>query len=139
MAIDFSSLYDIPKEYDHAWERMLRFSPLFKQRSEYPLANIMESENGYDIDVSIPGVEPADLSLEISERNISISGERKSQEGKYYRQERGYGSFQRVFSLNVPIDRDKAEAEFKDGILKIHLPKAASSLPRKITIGTKDA
>ncbi len=139
MAIDFSSLYDIPKEFDHAWERMLRFSPLFKQRSEYPLANIMESENGYDIDVSIPGVEPADLSLEISERNISISGERKSQEGKYYRQERGYGSFQRVFSLNVPIDRDKAEAEFKDGILKIHLPKAASSLPRKITIGTKDA
>lgn len=139
MAIDFSSLYDIPKEFDHAWERMLRLSPLFKQRSEYPLANIMESENGYDIDVSIPGVEPADLSLEISERNISISGERKSQEGKYYRQERGYGSFQRVFSLNVPIDRDKAEAEFKDGILKIHLPKAASSLPRKITIGTKDA
>ena len=139
MAIDFSSLYDIPREFDHAWEPMMRFSPLFKQRSEYPLANIMESENGYDIDVSIPGVEPADLSLEISERNISISGERKSQEGKYYRQERGYGSFQRVFSLNVPIDRDKAEAEFKDGILKIHLPKAASSLPRKITIGTKDA
>lgn len=138
MAIDFSSLYDIPKEFDHAWERMLRLSPLLRHRAEYPLVNIMEGENGYDIDVSIPGVDPADISLEISERNISISGERKSREGKYYRQERGCGSFQRVFSLNVPIDRDKAEAEFTDGILKIHLPKAAASLPRKITIGAKD-
>ena len=139
MAIDFSSLYDIPREFDQVWDRMMRLSPVFRQRAEYPLANILEGENSYEIDVSIPGVDPADLSLEISERNVSISGERKSQEGKYYRQERGYGSFQRVFSLNVPIDRDKAEAEFKDGILKIHLPKAASSLPRKITIGTKDA
>ena len=137
MAIDFSSLYDIPREFDQVWDRMMRLSPVFRQRAEYPLVNIMEGENGYEIDVSIPGVDPADLSLEISERNISISGERKSQEGKYYRQERSHGSFQRVFSLNVPIDRDKAEAEFKDGILKIRLPKAAASLPRKISIGTK--
>ena len=136
MAIDFSSLYDIPREFDQVWDRMMRLSPVFRQRAEYPLANILEGENSYEIDVSIPGVDPADLSLEISERNISISGERKSQEGKYYRQERSHGSFQRVFSLNVPIDRDKAEAEFKDGILKIRLPKAAASLPRKISIGT---
>ena len=137
MAIDFSSLYDIPREFDQVWDRMMRLSPVFRQRAEYPLVNIMEGENGYEIDVSIPGVDPADLSLEISERNISISGERKSQEGNYYRQERTHGSFQRVFSLNVPIDRDKAEAEFKDGILKIRLPKAAASLPRKISIGSK--
>lgn len=139
MAIDFSSLYGIPKEFDHAWERMFRLSPLFRHRTEYPLVNIMESEGGYEIDVSIPGVDPADLSLEISERNISISGERRSQEGRYYRQERGYGSFQRVFSLNMPVDSDKAEAEFKDGMLKIRLPKAAASLPRKISIASKGA
>ena len=139
MAIDFSSLYDIPREFDQVWDRMMRLSPVFRQRAEYPLVNIMEGENGYEIDVSIPGVDPADLSLEISERNISISGERKSREGKYYRQERGYGSFQRVFSLNVPIDRERAEAEFKDGILKVHLPKAAASLPRKISIASKEA
>ncbi len=139
MAIDFSSLYDIPKEFDQAWDRMLRFNPIFRRRAEYPLVNIMEGENGYDIDVSIPGVDPADISLEISERNISISGERKSLEGKYYRQERTCASFQRVFSLNVPIDRDKAEAEFKDGILRIRLPKAAASLPRKINIGIQNA
>ena len=138
MAIDFSSLYGIPREFDQVWDRMMRLSPVFRQRAEYPLVNITEGESGYEIDVSIPGVDPADLSLEISERNISISGERKSREGKYYRQERGYGSFQRVFSLNVPIDRERAEAEFKDGILKVHLPKAAASLPRKISIGTKD-
>jgi HSP20 family protein len=139
MAIDFSSLYDIPKEFDQAWERMLRRDPIFRHRAEYPLVNIIENESGYNIDVSIPGVDPADLSLEISERNISISGERKSQEGKYYRQERGSGSFQRVFSLNAPIDRDKAEAEFKDGILRVRLPKSAASLPRKITIESKYA
>ena len=139
MAIDFSSLYDIPREFDQVWDRMMRLSPVFRQRAEYPLANILEGENCYEIDVSIPGVDPADLSLEISERNVSISGERKSREGKYYRQERGYGSFQRVFSLNVPIDRERAEAEFKDGILKVHLPKAAASLPRKISIASKEA
>lgn len=134
MAIDFSSLYGIPRELDQVWDRMLRLNPVFRQRTEYPLANISEGESGYDIDVSIPGCDPADITLEISEKNVSVSGERKSEQGKYFRQERSHGSFQRVFSLNVPIDSDKAEAEFKDGILSIHLPKAEASMPRKISI-----
>ena len=134
MAIDFSSLYDIPREFEQLWDRMARGGRVFRQKVDYPLVNIMENDEGYLFEVSIPGVDPEDINLEISQGNISISGERKAPEGKYYRQERGLGYFQRVFSLNAPIDRDKATAEFKDGMLKIHMPKAAASRPLKISI-----
>ena len=61
-------------------------------------------------------------------------GERKPEQGKYYRQERPMGAFQRVITLNVPIDRDAVVASLADGVLRITLPKAEEMKPRKIAI-----
>jgi HSP20 family protein len=100
----------------------------------YPPVNIAESDEGYIVDVCVPGMEPNDLELTITARNLIVKGERKFADGRYFRQERGAGSFQRVLSLNVPVDRDKVTAKSENGILRVILPKVEAERQRKISI-----
>lgn len=132
MVIDFNSLYDMPKEVDRMFE-MFRTSALQK-RSVYPLINVSENEDGYIVDACMPGVATDDVELTLTARSLVIKGERKSPEGRYYRQERMGGAFQRVVTLNVPVDRDNVTAKSVNGILRITLPKAEEIKPRRITI-----
>lgn len=134
MVIDFNSLYDGAGELERLIEGMLRTSPLHARRMPYPLVNIAEDDEGYTVDVCIPGVAPEDIELTITARNLIIKGERKSPEGRYFRQERGAGSFQRALSLNVPVDRDGVSAKSENGMLRVNLPKAEAVKPRKISI-----
>lgn len=134
MVIDFNSLYDGPGELERLIDGMLRGTPFNARRTPYPMVNIAENDQGYTVDVCIPGVAPEDIDLTITARNLIIKGERKSPEGRYFRQERGAGSFQRALSLNVPVDRDKVSAKSENGILRVTLPKAEAVTPRKISI-----
>jgi len=74
------------------------------------------------------------VELTLTDKNLIIKGERPTEQGTYFRQERPAGFFQRVVGLNVPVDRDKVRATLTDGVLTVVLPKAASSTPRKISI-----
>lgn len=134
MVIDFSSLYDGPNDLGRFLEDMFRGAPLGSRRIPYPQVNIAEDDEGYIVDVCIPGVPPEDVELVITARNLIIKGERKSPEGRYFRQERAAGTFQRALSLNVPVDRDKVSAKSENGILRVTLPKAEAVKPRKIQI-----
>lgn len=136
MVIDFNSLYDGPGDLERFIDGMLRGSTLHARRLPYPLVNIAEDEEGYTVDLCIPGVAPEDIELTITARNLIIKGERKSPEGRYFRQERGAGNFQRALSLNVPVDRDGVSAKSENGILRVKLPKAEAVKPRKISIGS---
>lgn len=134
MVIDFSSLYDGPGDLERLIDGMLRASPYNVRRLPYPQVNIAEDEDGYTVDVCLPGVPPEDIELTITARNLIIKGERKSPEGRYFRQERGAGVFQRALSLNVPVDRDGVSAKSENGVLRVKLPKAEAVKPRKISI-----
>lgn len=134
MVIDFNSLYDGPGDLERLIDGVLRSSPFQARRLSYPLVNIAEDEQGYTVDVCIPGLDPEDIELTITARNLIIKGERKSPEGRYYRQERGAGVFQRALSLNVPVERDGVSAKSENGILRVKLPKAEAVKPRKISI-----
>lgn len=135
MVIDFSSFYDGPGELERIIDGMLRGSS-HPRRRPYPMVNIAEDDEGYMVDVCIPGVAPEDIELTITARNLIIKGERKSPEGRYFRQERIAGMFQRALSLNVPVDRDKVSAKSENGILRVTLPKAEAIKPRKISINS---
>lgn len=135
MVIDFNSLYDGPGDLERLIDGMLRGSALHARRQPYPLVNVAEDEEGYTVDVCVPGVPPEDIELTITTRNLIIKGERKSPEGRYFRQERGAGGFQRALSLNVPVDRDGVSAKSENGVLRVKLPKAEAVKPRKISIG----
>ncbi|MDL2306567.1 Hsp20/alpha crystallin family protein [Desulfovibrio sp. OttesenSCG-928-C06] len=131
--IDFSSIYEGPNDIERIFEDMFRKSPLGSRRL-FPQVNIVENDEGYIVDVCVPGVPSDDIELVLTARNLIIKGERKSPEGRYFRQERMAGSFQRVLTLNVPVDRDKVTAKSENGILRVTLPKAESVKPRKICI-----
>lgn len=133
MVIDFSTLYDMPKEIDRVFE-MFRNSNVMQRRYVYPLINVAETDDGYIVDACVPGVSPDEVELTLTARSLVIKGERKSPEGRYFRQERMAGAFQRVITLNVPVDRDRVKAKAANGILRITLPKAEEVKPRRISI-----
>jgi Molecular chaperone (small heat shock protein) len=133
MVIDFNSLYDMPKEMDRIFE-VFRNSNVMQRRYVYPLVNVAETDDSYVVDACVSGVSPDEVELTLTARSLVIKGERKSPEGRYFRQERMAGAFQRVITLNVPVDRDKVKAKAANGILRITLPKAEEIKPRRISI-----
>ncbi|MCC8193240.1 MAG: Hsp20/alpha crystallin family protein [Deltaproteobacteria bacterium] len=133
MVIDFNNLYEMPKEMDRILE-MFRNSSSVQRRNSYPMVNVAENGTGYYVDACIPGVAIEDVDLTLTARSLVIKVERKSPEGRYFRQERLAGTFQRIITLNVPVERDKVTAKSVNGILRITLPKAEDIKPRRISI-----
>lgn len=122
--LGFSNRRDVDDEYENAlWT---------------PLADISEDKNNYTIQLDLPGVKKEDLKISCNEGAISISGERKEEktsEGtKYHRVERNYGKYFRMFNLPQNVMQDKINAEFKDGQLKITIPKKEEARPKEIEI-----
>lgn len=92
-----------------------------------PAAELKETEEAIHLRLEIPGLEAKDLNVEVTADAVSISGERQSktssEESGMVRSEFRYGRFQRVIPLSTPIDNQKVQAEYKDGILSLTLPK----------------
>jgi HSP20 family protein len=90
------------------------------------------------IKAELPGVDKKDIAVDLKDRVLTLSGERaydnEGKEENYYRRERAYGKFQRVFSLPADVDSDKINADFKDGLLIIEVPKPEKKKPKNITI-----
>jgi HSP20 family protein len=110
---------------------------------QWPRVDMSETDKEILITAELPGVNKDDLGISVSEGRITIHGEKKEQKedkGKdYYRLERSYGSFQRSLSLPCEIDADKVDASFKDGVLKISLPKTEAARERIKKIPVKSA
>ena len=92
-----------------------------------PGADVVETDGSYEIHVALPGLEKKDINLDINEGVITISGERKfenEEKGKnFYSVETRYGTFSRSFNIPELVDAEKIEASYKNGILKVDLPK----------------
>jgi HSP20 family protein len=103
-----------------------------------PLVDIMEDEAGYVIKAELPEVKKEDVKLTVQDGVLMLSGERKfvkeEKDKKYHRVERAYGSFVRSFSLPEDADEDKVTADFKDGVLQVHLPKSEKARPKNIEV-----
>ena len=106
-----------------------------------PAVNIREDDKNYVLDFAIPGIDKKDLKIDINEDVLTISSESKneSEENKdgYKRKEFSYSSFCRSFYIPENVTRDKIEANYKDGILTVGLPKEEeekNKISRQITI-----
>ena len=135
MVLDFNTLYTFPGRMDRFIEEFFRPEFDDSKRLGYPPVNLSEDEENIYVRSEIPGVEMADIELTLTDKNLVLKGERKPEEGKFFRQERPSGMFQRIVSLNVPVDRDKVSAVMRDGVLTVTLPKSEESKPRTISIG----
>ncbi|MEK7268904.1 MAG: Hsp20/alpha crystallin family protein [Nitrospirota bacterium] len=103
-----------------------------------PLVDITEDDKEYLIKAELPEVKKEDVKLTAHDDVLTITGERKYEKEekgkKYHRVERAYGSFERSFTLPEDADEGKIAAEFKDGVLKVHLPKSEKAKPKSIEV-----
>jgi len=103
-----------------------------------PTVDITEDEKEYLIKAEIPEVDKKDVKVTLQEGVLTIQGERnqeKEEKGKrFHRVERSYGTFLRSFTLPEDSAEDKLKAEFKDGMLLVHLPKAEKPKPKAVDI-----
>ena len=95
-----------------------------------PLLDVYETDNTIVASLDLPGVEKKDVEVSVSNGFLTISGERKniSSEGRIW-QETSFGTFKRTFELTEAVVEDKIKAQFKNGVLKISLPKAEEVKP----------
>ena len=101
-----------------------------------PLVDVHESEEDYLVKVDLPGVRADDVSVEVNDNVLSISGSRAADEtGQAQLVERPYGSFVRTLTLPQGVDSDSIEAGYQDGVLELRIPKPAEQKPKTITIG----
>ena len=103
-----------------------------------PSVDIFENENDVVIKAELPGMNPKDIDVRLENNVLMIKGERhfekEAKEENYHRVEREYGTFSRAFSLPAAVKEDKIIAEYRDGILKIVLPKKEEAKPKAIKI-----
>jgi HSP20 family protein len=121
---------------------MLRVRP-FEWRMEQfsPSIDIVEGEKEFKIEAELPGMNPDDLDISLTRDAIVLQGEKKAEEeeereGVCY-SERCYGSFQRVIPLPDEVDRDKVEAQFRNGVLSVTLPKSERVIQQRRKIEIK--
>lgn len=103
-----------------------------------PLVDIYETENGVTLQVDLPGVDKEAVSVEIKDNILTIKGQRAIEtavdDDQYYRRERRCGSFQRAFAMRSPVAPDAIKASFKNGVLKIDLPRPEQEQLRPVTV-----
>lgn len=103
-----------------------------------PLVDIVEDEKEYLIKAEVPGITKEDVKVAFHDDVLTISGERKyekeEKDKKFHRIERAHGSFFRSFTIPEDSDGEKIKAEFKDGVLKVHLPKTEKAKAQQIQI-----
>lgn len=112
------------------------FAPMYTE--VWPRVDIEETDDAYIIKAEMPGLKKEDVSIEIRNNVLSISGEKKEvreeKSKNVHRRESFTGSFCRNFSLPDQVSVEKVDAEFKDGVLRLTIPKSEEKKPRKITI-----
>jgi HSP20 family protein len=103
-----------------------------------PPVEIYDMDDALMVRVELPGVAKEDVHVELHENTLTLRGERKAdpqvKEEQYHRQERMYGPFQRTFRLPTPVDTEKVQATYRDGLLELKLPKSEAVKPKRIAI-----
>jgi HSP20 family protein len=108
-----------------------------------PSIDVVENDNEITVTAELPGMSENDIEVTVTKEALTLKGEKKeeteSKEKDYYRAERCFGSFSRVIPLNSDVDETKTDAQFKNGVLTIHLPKTpeARQSARKVQIKTE--
>lgn len=106
--------------------------------NQYPTVDIFDNDENIIITAELPGIEKKDIVIDVKDGVLTLKGERsfdnEIKEEKYYCRERTFGKFERAFRLPADIDPEKISADYKDGILKIDIPKPEGKKPKQIAV-----
>jgi HSP20 family protein len=121
---------------DDFWRRPFRSLAGFERNLAQklvstPAVDVTESDKAYEIAAELPGMDEKDIEVNVANDGLTIKGEKKfereEKQKDYYVSERRYGSFERHFGLPKDVEADKIEASFRNGVLKVTLPKTAEA------------
>lgn len=103
-----------------------------------PALNLREQPDAYAVEVDLPGIDETTLKLNLEGDLLTIDGERPApaEDRSYLRQELPFGVFHHEIRLPAPVEGDRVEAHYHDGVLTVRLPKRAEVQPRQITVST---
>ena len=133
-------MMSLRNEFDRLFENFLDLPQLQENRGlDWGLAlDVAENDQAYTIKASVPGVNPDDIDITLSDNVLTIKGEFKEEknveEEKYHLRERRFGSFGRSLTLPVAVNSEAVEANYDNGILTLTVPKAEEVKPKRITI-----
>jgi HSP20 family protein len=120
------------------WDPFRGFNSAISTTAWNPSVDIFETDNDVVVKAELPGMDPKSIDVRLENNVLLLKGERhfekETKEENYHRVEREYGSFSRAFSLPMAVKEEKITAEYKDGILKIVLPKKEEVKPKTIRI-----
>ena len=110
----------------------------FGNFSKVPAAELSETDDAVNLKLEVPGMNAKDFDIQVTEKAVSIKGERKeestTEENGNKRSEFRYGKFERVIPLPTRIQNTDVKADYKDGILNLHLPKAQEEKNKVVTL-----
>lgn len=128
-------------DMDDLWNRFFDVSnwPAASQEGAFvPSLNVKETDEAYEVTAEVPGLKPEDIKVEFRGGVLTLSGEKKEEKeetkGSYHVVERRFGSFSRSVRVPAEVDVSRLEANHKDGVLLVHLPKSAKNEGRTIEV-----
>jgi HSP20 family protein len=125
-------------EFDHLLRALEPNQAPVRRADWLPLVDVRESQTDYHIDVEVPAVAAADLSVSVVDGILHVSGERRAQvaddNNRLHRTERRYGRFERSFSLPEDADADSITAQSRDGVLYLTIAKQAPKVAKTIDV-----
>lgn len=128
-----------PSVLDEFFSDSFLVSPLHGRSEWMPAIDVTETDQDVNVTTELPGMEEKDIKIELHNGILTISGEKtqESEEKKenVYRKERRFGSFSRSVTIGENINENGVKANFKNGILKVTLPKTEKAKPKLIRIG----
>jgi HSP20 family protein len=131
----WNPLFDLRREMDRLFDDFWTPTTTQTENAWHPACDVEENDDHYLMTVEMPGVPRDQIKIECVDNQVTISGERSSDQkkSKAY-SDRYYGKFYRSFTLPAGVNADKVEANYQDGILRLYVPKAESAKPRQIKI-----
>jgi HSP20 family protein len=137
----FRDFERIRKEMDHFWDSFFDIETKKRGddvRSWFPSLDVSETKNEIVVKAEVPGMDPKDIDISLSDGVLSIRGEKKQEreekEEDYHLVERNYGSFARTVALPKEVNHDKINASYKNGVLKVVLPKSEEAKKKEVKI-----
>ncbi len=134
----FSLRHQMNHLFDDVFRPIVRDNRQSLMWNWHPTVDIYDNDENFVITAELPGIDKKDITIDVKDGVLTLKGIRSSdnevKEEKYYRRERTFGKFERTFRLPLDIDPEEISANYKDGVLKIDIPKPEEQRPKQISV-----
>jgi HSP20 family protein len=134
----FSLRHQMNHFFDEVFRPIVRDDERLSVWNRFPTVDIFDNDESIIITAELPGIDKKDIEIDVKDGVLRLKGERsfdnEVKREKYYCRERTFGKFERVFSVPAEVDPEKISADYKNGILKIDIPKPEEQKPKQIAV-----